>query len=242
MSDLNTKHEPRPLEKAVFSYTDDRLAGIAFLMSMPLIFLLRFRIGIRILRVDMGALLIFCLSVISYLSDWISNLPIIGSSRQMDLAMWKLFIGAFALLFAIQLVSAYREIKRNKLYTYTRSLGRSRLWPLFRETPLKFIKTELDFQIFIEPVIALVGSIMLGELAPNLGTFLGLSSMCLFVVGWKIRSNMLNLRHDANDAAIVSDVVIQGESEVVNKTAKMATGSSKKATHNRPNDNDDVYI
>lgn len=230
MDTINNTEEKKPIEKVTFAWSDNRIVGIAFLLSLPLIMLLRFRIGIRILRVDMAAALIVILSFIANLTDWIRGLPFIGSSRQTDMALWRLFIWSFAVMFCIHLIQAFKEARRNKTYTYTRSLGHSRLWSLFKKTPLPFVKKEIDFQIFIEPVLTLAGSVILAEyVAPNLGTFLALSSIGLFIIGWQIRSNMLVIKHDANDASIISDVVIESDVDPESDVAKMATGSSHKA-------------
>ena len=236
---IENTEERKPIEKATFAWSDNRIVGIAFLVCLPLILLLRVRIGIRVLRVDIAAAIMVCLSFIANLSDWIRSLPLIGSSRQTDMALWRLFIWAFGVMFVIHLIRAYREAKRNATYTYTRSLGHSRLWKLFQNTPIPFIKKQRDFKTFIEPCITLVGSIILAEyVAPNLGTFLALSSIGLFIVQWQIRSNMLNIAHDANDAAIISDIVIENDSDDVNDIAEMASGSTASHTTSADNSHD----
>jgi len=240
MNDINKTQETKPLEKVVFSWSDNRLIGAAFIIALPLLLLLRFRIGIRILRVDLAAFLICVLSLIANLSDWLRNLPFIGSSRQMDMAAWKIFILIFTVLFIVRLIRSFQETKRRTPFTYSRSLGNSWLFPMFKNSPVAFFRKELNFQLILEPIICLVFSIIVGKnIAPNLGTFLMISSVALFIVMWQIRSNLFTLRYDRNDAMIISDVVIQDTSDPVNDTAQMATGN----TSNTSGDSDDeVYI
>lgn len=200
MEKQQTPSTPQPMEKAVLNFTDSKLVAVAFFIALIMYTFFHKRLGVRILKVELTIVNIVALLFITFIADFINKAPLINAN--LDFGMWLIFTFAYIILAVIATVKAHLET-RKPIYTHSRYMGDSRLWPLFEKLNVSFLNHR-RFQVFVEPVIVLIlGHIIYYTVAANLGIFIIIGAKCMFIVSFTLWQNLLEWKYSTNDSLLL---------------------------------------
>lgn len=225
MSKILELNEKKHLEDATLNFTNNRIIGAIFMIAQVGHVCLRRRFGVRILKVENILFSWSGLMLIAALADWITRLPLIGA--KLDYASFRIFAVIYLIRAIYHLVKAYLEAKEIP-HRYTRHMGDSYVADLINKFDIPYFKRNmLRINAIVEPIAMFVIAEIIGRtLAPNLGIFLKIVSVCMCAIGILAIQNNNRLRWDQNDSIVLG--------RHTQHNMKGTKSSAKKTTTNRP--------
>ena len=211
----------RPMEEHPLNYTNQWWVQVMFCLGLILIVIIRKRIGVRVLRVDLIVAATLALLFIAFLSDFLNKAPLLNAN--IDFFALLVFTGVFAVSAVYKTVRAHIDVARGIPFQYTRYQGDSYLYAPYLQLVKwinntwinTYVRSQARFQQFVEPALLFIAARLVWYfIAPNLGMLLTLMTTGVFVVEMILLGNAHMLKYDQNDAYLLNQAFQQNMEEV----------------------------
>ena len=147
-----------------------------------------------------------------------------------DVTLYHLFWKGYVILMIIHYAHILYRAHIRKRHVQSFFHGHSWLYdliwlPLVRKFNFRLVRSEQEFQWYIEPIILLCVALILSYLGSTFSILLIVCAICLFLFGREERANFRNKLLDLKDAEIINSILIEKAQEGEESTSSPSTST-----------------